>query len=172
MVPNDAILKLVLDRNEELKNRITELSDVYYKRHNAFLKRLGNEKDPVFGSHSRLWLNMAIKNTINRISNVEKELNKITKYTSVMDTEFRDILMKMADKYSVLLNNYMEIKKAILTGYADAYMHHTHNSRTVDNLIEVSLSVSTFINDLNSYLDIVKLAVRNEANAYSRYKTA
>lgn len=172
MVPNEAIVKLVLDRNEELKNRITELNDVYAKKHNAFLKRLGDEKDPVFGNHSKLWLGMAIKNTIKHISKVEKELNKITEYTSVMDKEFRDIMMKIADKYSVLLNEYMQIKKDILTGYADAYMHHTHNSRTVDNLIEVSLSVSTFINDLNSYLDIVKLAVRNEANAYSRYKTA
>lgn len=172
MVPNDAIIKLVLDRNEELKNRITELNEVYAKKHNSFLKRLGDKKDPVFGNHSKLWLGMSINNTIKHISKVENELNRIIVYASVMDKEFRDIMMKIADKYSVLLNDYMKIKKDILDGYADAYLHHTHNTRTIDNLIEVSLSVSIFINDLNSYLDIVKLAVRNEVNAYSRYKTA
>jgi hypothetical protein len=74
-----------------------------------------------------------------------------------MDAEFRKVLMWIADKYSIILNEYMKIKGSILNSYAE---------ESVDRLVSTKNSTSDYLDKLENYLDVVKMAVKNEVNAY------
>ena len=166
MVPNEAIIKLAQDRNNELMARIEELSIIYNKKHDYYLRKLGTKADPIFGAHSRLWLNISIKNVISRTERIGTQLEELLQYRSIMDKEFRNVLMKIADRYSILLNSYMELKKKIMQTYADVYNKHPRNANVMTRLDELKSEVSEYVDGLETYLDVVKLAIKNEVHAY------
>lgn len=161
MVPNDAIVKLVMDRNSELEGRILELKDLYNKKHNSYLRRVRLDVDPVFGLKDRTWFNVGLDHVVKVIKDISKHLIKVSCYESIMDGEFRRVLMWIADKYSTILNEYMDIKKSIMTSYANAY-----EDESLSGLITTKTNTTKYLDRLEEYLDVVKMAVKNEVNAY------
>jgi hypothetical protein len=157
MVPNDAIIKLVMDRNSELEDRILELKDLYNRKHDSYLRREKFDEDPIFGTRERTWFNVGLDHVIKAIRGITKQLIKVSHYESIMDAEFRKVLMWIADKYSIILNEYMKIKGSILNSYAE---------ESVDRLVSTKNSTSDYLDKLENYLDVVKMAVKNEVNAY------
>ena len=159
MVPNDAIVKMVMDRNSELEGRMLELKDLYNRKHDSYLRREKFHEDPVFGPRGRTWFNVGLDHVIKAIRGISKQLTKVFQYESIMDAEFRKVLMWIADRYSVILNEYIDLKGSILTSYA-------RNKESVDELVSTKNSTTDYLDKLENYLDVVKMAVKNEVNAY------
>jgi hypothetical protein len=106
---------------------------------------------------------LGLDHVIKAVREISKQLIKVAHYESIMDSEFIKVMMWIADKYSIMLNEYIKIKRSILTSYANSFIENS--SSTVD-LIATKSDTTEYIDKLENYLDVVKMAVKNEVNAY------